>query len=80
MKTAQLFRKHIEVLALIYTTMMLIGLGVIFRENFMEDKLTRLCCFTVISLSVGVIFRENRLRLKLKIFIPFDEFFSPVIC
>jgi len=44
MKTTQLFRKHNGVLALLYVTMMLIWLGVIFRENFMEDKLTVLCC------------------------------------
>jgi len=46
MKTTQLFRKHKGVLALLYVTMILIWLGVrpIFRVNFMEDKLTMLCC------------------------------------
>jgi len=40
----QLFRKHNRVLALLYFIMMLIWLGVIVRENFMEGKLTVLCC------------------------------------
>jgi len=35
-KTTQLFKKHNGVLALLYVTMMLIWLGVIFRENFMK--------------------------------------------
>jgi len=40
----QLFRKHNGVLALLCVTTMLIWLGVIFHENFMETKLTVLCC------------------------------------
>jgi len=40
MKTTQVYRKHNGVLALRYVTIMLIWLGVIFRENFMEGKLT----------------------------------------
>jgi len=40
-KDDQLYRKHNRVLALRYVTMMLIRLGVIFHENFTEDKL---CC------------------------------------
>jgi len=44
MKTTQLYREHNGVLALRYVTMMLIRLGVIFPENFMEDKLTMLRC------------------------------------
>jgi len=44
MKTTQLFRKHNRVLALLYVTMTLIWLCVIFRENFMEDEFTMLCC------------------------------------
>jgi len=44
MKMTQLFRKHSGVLALLYVTMMFIWLDVIFRENFMEDKSTLLCC------------------------------------
>jgi len=64
MKTTQLYKKHNGVLALRYVTMMLIRLAVIFRENFMEDKLTVLCViyhetFTAPALSVGVIFREK---------------------
>jgi len=63
MKMTQLFRKHNGVLELRYVTMLLIWL-VIFRENFMEDKLTALCCdllwnFMALALSVGVIFREK---------------------
>jgi len=38
MKMTQLFRKLNGVLALLYITMMLIWLDVIFCENFMEDK------------------------------------------
>jgi len=44
MKTTELFKKHNGVFALLHVTMMLIRLGVIFRENFIEDKLTVLCC------------------------------------
>jgi len=44
MKTTQLYRKHNVVLALSYVVMMLIRLGVIFCEDFMEDNLTVLCC------------------------------------
>jgi len=44
MKTIQLYGKHSGVLALRYVTMMLIWLGVIFGENFMDDKLTVVCC------------------------------------
>jgi len=43
MKTTQLYRKYNGVLALRYVTVMLIWLGVIVRENFMEDKLMVLC-------------------------------------
>jgi len=46
MKTTQLYRKHNGVLELRYVTMMLIWLGVVFRENFMADKLT--VCFVAI--------------------------------
>jgi len=42
MKTTQLYKNTIEFQH--YVTMMLIWLGVIFREDFMEDKLTVLCC------------------------------------
>jgi len=44
MKTTQLFRKHSGVLALLHVTIMLIWLGVIVPENFMEGKLIALCC------------------------------------
>jgi len=50
---------------------MLIRLGVIFRENFMEDKLTVLYIvifretFTAPALSVGVIFRKFDFNLNL---------------
>jgi len=44
MIATQLYRKHNGLLALRYVTMMLIWLGVIFRENFTKDKLTILCC------------------------------------
>jgi len=44
MKTTQLFRKHHGVLALLYVTMMLIWLDVIFRGNFMEDMFIVFCC------------------------------------
>jgi len=40
MKKTQLYRKHNIVLALLYVTMMLIGLGVVFREKFMADELS----------------------------------------
>jgi len=71
MKTTQLYRKrHHDVnSSRCYT----------FRENFMEDKLTVLCCeiretFTALALFVGVIFRENWLRLKINFFVNFVEF------
>jgi len=59
MKTTQLFRKRNRVLALLNVTMMLILLGVIFRENFTEDVGGFRETFTVQALSVGIIFREN---------------------
>jgi len=43
MKTAQLYRKRNGVIALRYATFTLTWLGVIFRDNFTEDKLTALC-------------------------------------
>jgi len=43
MKTTQLFRKHKGVFALLYITIMLIWLGVIFCKNFTKDKSTVLC-------------------------------------
>jgi len=81
--TTQLYRKHNGVLALLYVTLMLIWLHVVLRENF--KILSWPCCvvifcetFMTTALSVGVIFRENCLWLKLKIFIVFVEFFSPI--
>jgi len=45
MKTTQFYRKHNGVLALSYVTVMLIWLGVIIGEKFMEVKLTMFVIF-----------------------------------
>jgi len=56
----QLYREHNGVIALHYTTLTLIWLGVIISENFMEDKLTmlhpltgKLCLFRLFSVKIN---------------------------
>jgi len=62
----------------LFVDLLSLWMGVIISENFMEDKLTVLCCYLLwnfhwLTLSVCVIFRKNWLQLKLKIFIRFVE-------
>jgi len=80
MKATQLYRELNGVLALHYVSLMLIWLSVIFREHFMEDRLTVLCCnlpWNFHSISF-VCWHENWLQLKLKTDSFCWVFYSPI--